>query len=562
MNKKMNKKALVGTTSVTKIKSKQNYRIAILLCLTFIFSSEAHAVSGLCGAKEVTVFSCNHLRKTASICASYRSSGKLNYIQYRFGKNHPEISIPKISAFNLKLINGEIFNGAHNGAEELTIHNREYSYQVSTSWDGSQKDAQIRVMKRSYKEYKTLSYFSCSPTTKLVMDDSGLRGLITNNKIQPGDENGWPELPATGYTLNNCQSPHSMKSKQTSPPAYAFTSNFKSNNVSAYRIDATTGALSPVGGSPFKAGLNPNSVTVNPTGTLAFVANAGGSNISVYKINGCTGSLTEVSGSPFAARGNPNSVAVNPSGTLALVTNGSFQDLPSSISVYRINSNTGMLTEVQGSPFSTSWYPQSVTINPSGTMAFVTAGSKNLVYSIDASTGALTPVAGSPFPASGFASSVTFNPSGTMAFVANAGTIKGLASSGNSVSVYHVDAITGAITEVHGSPFRAGEGNTSVAVNPAGTLAFAANFDGNTISVYNINQATESFTPVSVRPFSAGWHPESIKINRDGTLAFVANANSNNVSAYRISITGALTEIPGSPFDAGKAPTSVAIAQP
>jgi 6-phosphogluconolactonase len=51
-------------------------------------------------------------------------------------------------------------------------------------------------------------------------------------------------------------------------------------NVSAYSIDGTTGALTPVVGSPFPAGTGASSVTVDPTGQFAYVANAGSANVS------------------------------------------------------------------------------------------------------------------------------------------------------------------------------------------------------------------------------------------------------------------------------------------
>src|SRR5262249_56053532 len=44
-------------------------------------------------------------------------------------------------------------------------------------------------------------------------------------------------------------------------------------SVSAYAIDAVTGALMPVAGSPFPAGPGSQSVAVDPPGPFAYVAN-------------------------------------------------------------------------------------------------------------------------------------------------------------------------------------------------------------------------------------------------------------------------------------------------
>jgi 6-phosphogluconolactonase len=77
--------------------------------------------------------------------------------------------------------------------------------------------------------------------------------------------------------------------------------NYGSSNVSAYTINATSGALTPVAGSPFGAGTLPLGVAVDPTGKFAYVANFGSGNVWGYTINAKTGKLTPVSGSPFGA---------------------------------------------------------------------------------------------------------------------------------------------------------------------------------------------------------------------------------------------------------------------
>ena len=49
----------------------------------------------------------------------------------------------------------------------------------------------------------------------------------------------------------------------------------------------------------------PISVTVDPSGKLAYVANFGSANVSAYTINATTGMLSAVAGSPFAAGTKP-----------------------------------------------------------------------------------------------------------------------------------------------------------------------------------------------------------------------------------------------------------------
>ena len=50
---------------------------------------------------------------------------------------------------------------------------------------------------------------------------------------------------------------------------FAYVANQNSSNVSGYTINATTGALTAIAGSPFPAGALPGSVAVDPTGKFA-----------------------------------------------------------------------------------------------------------------------------------------------------------------------------------------------------------------------------------------------------------------------------------------------------
>ncbi len=112
----------------------------------------------------------------------------------------------------------------------------------------------------------------------------------------------------------------------TPPPAgpFAYVSN-GSANVFAYTISATTGALTPVAGSPFAAGTNPWGLAIDPSAKFAYVANNGSANVSAYTINATTGALTPMAGSPFAAGTNPIGVAVWSPRSIKSASSGSRQ---------------------------------------------------------------------------------------------------------------------------------------------------------------------------------------------------------------------------------------------
>lgn len=57
------------------------------------------------------------------------------------------------------------------------------------------------------------------------------------------------------------------------------------NNVDAYSINTSTGALTKLIGSPFAAGTGPDSLSVDISGRYLYVSNKASGNISTLKIN-------------------------------------------------------------------------------------------------------------------------------------------------------------------------------------------------------------------------------------------------------------------------------------
>jgi 6-phosphogluconolactonase len=135
---------------------------------------------------------------------------------------------------------------------------------------------------------------------------------------------------------------------------FAYVTDSAANTVSLYSYTAS-GALSLVAVYDQGAtlGLAPNGLAVDPTGSFLYVANSGSGTVSAFTINSATGVLTPVAGSPFMASGTaspatPTSVRVDPSAQFAYVTNGD----AGTISAFSIDFATGALTAV-GQPLST-----------------------------------------------------------------------------------------------------------------------------------------------------------------------------------------------------------------
>src|SRR5260370_32795578 len=130
-----------------------------------------------------------------------------------------------------------------------------------------------------------------------------------------------------------------------------------------------------------------SSTNAPPTPAFVYAANNGSNNVSAFSITPSTGALTAVSGSPFAAGTAPTAIAADPSGKFVYVANvGS-----NNVSAYASDPASGALSNVPGSPFSTGIFPASVTVDPSGKFVYAGAGGIS-AYTLDKSTTALTPL--------------------------------------------------------------------------------------------------------------------------------------------------------------------------
>ncbi len=389
----------------------------------------------------------------------------------------------------------------------------------------------------------TWSIVSSTPSALPGLSLDSASGILSGTPTTPGD---YTFMVKVTDSVGNFGTQTLMLHVAIPGGLVYVANNVATGTVSGYIIDATSGALTPVSGSPFAAGVSPVWVTVDPAARFAYAANLG-SNISAYSIDAVTGALLPVSGSPFSS-GAPSSVAVDPGGRFAYVTNST----AGTVSAYTINV-TGALTAVAGSPFATGSQPASVAVDPSGQFAYVANTSSNNIsaYNIDQTTGSLTAVASSPFLAGTSPFVIVVDPAAPFAYVAN--------SVDNTVSAYSIDATTGALSSISGSPFPTGEGTTPhwVTVDPAGQFLYTANQNGS-VSAFSINATTGALTAVSGSPFAAGSQSDSVAVDATSKFAYVANASSNNVSAYTIGTTGALTAVTGSPFNTGVSPASVA----
>ncbi len=237
------------------------------------------------------------------------------------------------------------------------------------------------------------------------------------------------------------------------PPAkFLYSADNAGGKVYGYRVNPTTGSLTPTGQNPPWAHWGPTRVASDKGGYRLYVINQGSKDINAYYIYRNNGYLVNVPGSPFKIGQTPTDVVVHPSGKYVFVTAQSHY-----VYAFHVQSN-GSLAPVPGSPFSSVSEPEALAVDPQGKFLYVssypatsTAGTSEVdAYSISSTDGALTPVPGSPYiePNSSSCANgawdVAVHPSGNFLVLPNLC---------EGIVVYRISRSTGTLSLVKGSPF-------------------------------------------------------------------------------------------------------------
>jgi 6-phosphogluconolactonase (cycloisomerase 2 family) len=311
------------------------------------------------------------------------------------------------------------------------------------------------------------------------------------------------------------------------PHSYAYFPDRLGGRVDGFAIDPSSGAFTPVPGSPFPAGQWPDATAVTPNGAFLFVANMSADDISAYAIDRATGTLTQVPGSPFATGNSPSALTVSDNGTV----------------LYAVNDGTDTRS-----------------LRPSGIYA----------YEIDAATGRLRQVAGSPFRLQGLASVATTHGGAYFYHPGPAGSTR------DAVYAYVAEAGSGAPKEpIPGSPFTAGTGPTGAIVSPDGSFLYVANAISSDVSAYRI-ESNGFLSAVAGSPYPLGYfhdrlptpapdpvhlEVDSLAFTPDGAFLYVARHDDESITGYAVdATTGALSMVSGSPFQSGNNPSELRIA--
>ena len=172
-------------------------------------------------------------------------------------------------------------------------------------------------------------------------------------------------------------------------------------------------------------------------------------------------------------------------------------------------------------------------------------------FFIDHATGTLSAVSGSPFGAGAGPLSIAIDPTDAFAYVAN--------QAAASIAEYSLDATTGVLSAPSGSPLGVVPIPESLTVDPLGSFVVRGKCRCREPRGQLFHHARDRCTALSIA--GAGRFPADRHRDRSHRANFVyaVNYNSNDISGVHRRAAGVLTLVSGSPFAVGIQPHAIAI---
>jgi 6-phosphogluconolactonase (cycloisomerase 2 family) len=313
---------------------------------------------------------------------------------------------------------------------------------------------------------------------------------------------------ATGQIITGAQTP---QQQDFTPAGLAFLPsknilyaiNSFDDTISIFNV-ASDGTLT-LGSTPTAVGASPNAVVIDPSGKYLLVTNnfssGGGYNggdVSVFSIDASTGALSPV-GSPVPANTNPTNILFTHSGKFVYVSN------PEIGMVTGFAFANGVLSLVPETPVSSGQGGGALGLAVDGSDQFLYVTNPSATnpppnqatignisgFNIDRTSGALTPILGSPFTSTVGGqgpTTITIDPRGRLVYAVTPG-------SSLSVWCFEITSTNGQLVAVTDSPFSVAAGGLFALFDPSGRFFYIGSAIG--IEAYTYNPSTGALTPIS-----------------------------------------------------------------
>jgi 6-phosphogluconolactonase len=325
----------------------------------------------------------------------------------------------------------------------------------------------------------------------------------------------------------------------------------KSKGIYAYRFDADTAQITPLGVAAETT--NPSFVALHPNGRFLYAVNEIGNykgpnsgGVSAFSIDRSTGKLTFLNEVPSGGA-DPCYITVDRTGKYVLVANytgGSLAVFPvledgklGEASAFLQHTGHGPNPERQEKA-----HVHSVDLSPDNRFAMVDdLGLDELfVYKFDSANGSLTPN-NPPFaqldPGAG-PRHFALSPTGKFGYV--------IAEMKSTVTVFSNDEHSGTLHSLQTistlpKGFNGHNDDAEIQMYPSGRFLYASNRGSDTIAVFAIDASKGTLTPIEYTP-TQGKIPRSFELDPSGNFLFAENQKSDNIVVFRIDAkTGHLT---------------------
>ena len=293
-------------------------------------------------------------------------------------------------------------------------------------------------------------------------------------------------ITASDGTLTSIATPSgapggtAVTSNGTKNVVYTVTSG---GQISGYSLNRSDGSLTAISGSPWGGA---------GSGVAFLVADGAGQNLYVPAVQdltvvpfgiGANGALTI--GLQVSTPAAPVSATVDPQGHFLYVPMGN-----TGTELFQITN--GALVDAGTIPPLGTGGALFMAITPADTFAYITDGVSGVAgYSVNSSTGALTALPGSPFPAGQGAGVLAMSPNGKFLYVANA----------TGLAPFSINA-DGSLTAI-GTPLTLPTPATFMTIEFTGTYLYALTVNSQLVFIYKIDSTSGQLTsePSGSAPF-------------------------------------------------------------
>ncbi len=251
--------------------------------------------------------------------------------------------------------------------------------------------------------------------------------------------------------------------------------------------------------------------------------------INVYGVDSITGALTQMSGSPYSAGGaDPVGIVTAPAGKFIYVLNQGSNSIVS----LAVGTNGQLSALSQASVTTPGSLPKAIGINPAGTFLFVVD-----TYAPGYSASVPGPGAVAVYPVNadgslGTAVTQTLSASQTAAYYPLGTAPSAINVLPNGNTIYITDTLT-----APGSGCDAGQG---------GLVALTVSSGG-------------ALTPVTGSPYCSGVTPSALASTPIGNFLYVTDSAQNQIIGYHVNGDGSLLPFIGGPISTGTFPDSITV---